>query len=239
MSEKMIAAELVSNGYVKYNMEEDLLNNFDQQEFQVLKQHYQTLKIDPYSKGNRYRSYIQFRNTPELKFGFFEPYFQTKAYNPITGGVVREYPPISDEVLETQLFRQIIQHDLNVVNHIDSLPPVTEMMCGIHCFRYMSNNHMPAYSSPSWLHRDDENIVFIHLVNRSPDIVGGDNVIAESTENIEKVISLDNPMDTLVVNHLKLHAVTPMAAPDHYQTDDFVFRDIILVTFQTRKLPNE
>ncbi|WP_234257490.1 2OG-Fe dioxygenase family protein [Pectobacterium sp. IFB5596] len=61
-----------------------------------------------------------------------------------------------------------------------------------------------------WLHKDDEDIVFVHLINVSSNMLGGDSLIASHPRGIERVLRLEQLFDTLVVNHDKLHAVTPV-----------------------------
>lgn len=233
MNAKDISKKLTSQGYVKYNLR---LSNFvsDTESMNKVQMYFSSLPVDPYSLGNRYREYTQFRFSPKLEFGIYEEYSQSKEYNPVTGGIIREYPQISHEIINTTLVQDIIKHDNEIVEQIKDFPKVEDMMCGVHFFRYKATENSPAYSSPSWLHRDDEDIVFVHLINISENIIGGDNIIASSKENIECVLRLNKPLDTFIVNHLKLHAVTPMSMSDEEQSNDFVFRDIILVTFQKR-----
>ncbi|MFU2318744.1 2OG-Fe dioxygenase family protein [Rahnella sp. PCH160] len=60
-------------------------------------------------------------------------------------------------------------------------------------------------------------------------MLGGDNLIAPNPKNIERVLRLETLFDTLVVNHDKYHAVTPVGCRKPGKT---AVRDIILVTFQ-------
>lgn len=189
------------------------------------------LVLDPYSLGNRYRAYAQcrFDETGILEFGQFHPYQQTKAYNPDTGGVVREYPLIRQAVLSNPLFNHLIKQDIQFVKEYGCIDHPSLLSIGVHLFRYKATYNQPAYSSPIWLHRDDEDVVFVHLINRSENLLGGDNIIAPDNKSIEIVFRLNHALDTFVVNHNKYHAITPIG---HSTVDGFSFRDIILVTFQ-------
>jgi len=71
--------------------------------------------------------------------------------------------------------------------------------------------------------------VFVHLIHASDNMLGGDNLIAPNPKNIERVLRLEALFDTLVVNHDKYHAVTPIGCR---QPGETALRDIILVTFQ-------
>lgn len=195
-------------------------------------------RLDPYSMGNRYRSYAQLRIEPgatEFEYGLFEPYQQTKKYNADTGGIVREYPLISPELRSNLLLRNLLQSDIEFLRaypRIDEDP--AELMVGLHLFRYLAYPDDPAYSSPNWLHKDDENVVFIHLVGLSGNVIGGDNLIAPNTKKFETVLRLTDVFDTLVVNQDKLHAVTPVGTSSRNPLAP-ARRDIMLVTFQLRE----
>nr|WP_230583888.1 2OG-Fe dioxygenase family protein [Xenorhabdus bovienii] len=68
----------------------------------------------------------------------------------------------------------------------------------------------------------------MHLINASSNMLGGDSIIASTPKKIEKVLHLEKPFDTLVVNHDKYHAVTPVGCSIN---GEIAIRDIILVTF--------
>jgi hypothetical protein len=193
------------------------------------------LILDPYSNGNRYRAYTQcqYQEPEELKFGHFHAYQQTQEYNPDTGGVIREYPPINSKILSNPLFLNIIKDDIEFVKQYHHIGHPSDLSIGIHLFRYKATRESPAYSSPIWLHRDDEDVVFVHLINKSENLIGGDNIIATDGRSIETVFRLQNPLDTFVVNHKKFHAITPIG---HQDKEGFSFRDIILVTFQLMEM---
>ncbi len=200
-------------------------------------QHYNKLTLDPYSPGNRLRAYAQCRinGSNDLTFGHFEAYFQTKSYNPDTGDVVRSYPMIPADVLDNPVFRLLITDDIRFVRKYGEIGDPGETIIGIHLFRYLATPDAPAFSSPVWLHRDDEDVVFIHLLSLSKNAMGGDNIIATDGRHMERVMRLEEPLDTFVVNHAKLHAVTPIWCKDVAGKELQCNRDIILVTFQRRK----
>lgn len=198
---------------------------------------YIDLRIDPYSPGSRYRSYAQCKmdQASNLEFGHFIDYKQTPQYNPDTGGTIRMYPMIHQEVLENPIFLALLKDDIAFLNQYGKIGQLDDTVMGVHLFRYLATPTAPAFSSPAWLHRDDEDVVFVHLIDSTKNMIGGDNVIATEVKNIERVIRLENAFDTLVVNHRKLHAVTPVGCRPS-QEADFSTRDIILVTFQKAEI---
>lgn len=223
--------------YEKIHMQNSSMDENTENEIKHILHQYGELIPDPYSPGSRLRAYAQCRinGSSDLFFGHFEPYLQTKAYNPDTGGIVRSYPLISTEVLENELFQLLVTEDIRFVRKYSEIGDPGEAIIGIHLFRYFATPSAPAFSSPVWLHKDDEDVVFIHLLSLSDNAMGGDNIIATDGRHIELVMRLEKPLDTFVVNHAKLHAVTPIWCKEIKGQESHCTRDIILVTFQRRK----
>lgn len=193
---------------------------------------YADLVKDPYSPGNRFRSYMQFSFVNnEVVFGNYYDYQQTKEYNPDTGGIVRSYPAIHPVLLANPVFYSLIESDLAFAKQHPKLGNLNEVDMGVHLFRYKATVNDPSFSSPIWLHKDDEDLVFVHHLSTSPGALGGDNLIAPNGRHIERVLRLTSHLDTLVVDHQKFHAVTPLGAV----SVEPVTRDVILVTFQKRR----
>ena len=201
-----------------------------------LKTAFGSLERDPYSPGNRFRSHAQCRMDADerLQFGAYFDYFQTKEYNPDTGGIIRRYKFIHSDLLEDPLFRILLNNDIQFIDRYAAIGPAKKALISIHLFRYKATPGSPAYSSPLWLHKDDEDVVFIHLIDKSENLLGGENLIAQDTKHIDEVLELDECFDTLVLNHLKFHAVAPIGCKSKSK-GDFSTRDVILITFQTVK----
>lgn len=244
-SEAAYAARLARNGYAYIPSAfyfDSVLADRGRQELRSdylrLESAFGDLTLDPYSPGNRYRGYAQLRvekGSADFEYGLFEAYLQTEKYNADTGGVVRSYPLISDELQKNDLLAQVLRSDITFMRSYGRIAAdPSELMVGLHLFRYLAYPGDPAYSSPNWLHKDDENVVFVHLVGLSGNSLGGDSVIAPDAKHFEDVLRLTDVLDTVVVNHDKLHAVTPVGASG---TNPVVpaRRDILLVTFQVRE----
>ena len=73
--------------------------------------------------------------------------------------------------------------------------------------------------------------MFIHLLNLSANAIGGDSVIAQDAKSFERVIRLQDPLDTLCVIKTKFHAVTPVGL----NSGLFGYRDIVLITFESER----
>jgi hypothetical protein len=185
--------------------------------------------FDHYSMGNRIRCHTDCRVEPDgfLHFGKFKPYMQPLEFNPITGGQVREYSEVHADLLSNDIFLALINDDIEFTQ-INSNMNLAKTFIGIHLMRYAAKRNAPAYSSPPWLHKDKEEIVFIHHINTDDRMIGGDSIIATSEKEISNVFKLERHLDSFVMSHKVFHAVSPMGSAD----EEIAYRDIILVTFE-------
>jgi hypothetical protein len=201
----------------------------------VFREMYSKLPLDPYGPG-RARSHIKMRldvESGELTVAGEQSYSQTREANDYDGGKVRVFARVSEEMLDSSLFQSIVTANLTAMLKLFKVakPIVT---IGIHCVRYLAKAGDPGefasacYSSPIWLHKDDEPIVFLNVLNESPNLVGGDSLIACEKNHINHAFHL-SPLDGVLLTKNCWHAVTPMAAPTDGRDG---FRDILLVTLE-------
>jgi L-isoleucine 4-hydroxylase len=134
---------------------------------------------------------------------------------------------IENSILNTNIMQKLIAKDFNVATKINILNLEENISIGIHQIRYLVQNNTPSYSSPMWLHRDDEAVVFSHLFNITNNSIGANFLVAENSTTINQVYFLDKPLDTIVVTQKPLHAITPLGTKDGMNG----YRDIVLVTF--------
>lgn len=197
---------------------------------------YKELPKDEYSKGNRYRAYSRFNWCSTHHVASLDPsnnYFQGKDYNPQDGDKVRQFEKISDQFLTNPIVEDMFIRDVEIARRIDRVNFNDNLEIGLHQIRYKASQDDVAFSSPAWLHRDDEPVVFVHVCHYSNNMVGGDNIIANSTgsrSEITRAVRLKQ-FETLLLSKDVLHAVTPISSCD--ETD--AVRDILLVTFQNKK----
>lgn len=178
--------------------------------------------------GQRRRAYTGFTSI-EGQVTETQEYLQSKKYNQDLGGIVRIMAPIEHEVKNLSLFKNIISADIEIAKQMNIVNFDAVVKIGVHVVRYLPTQDDPSYSSPPWLHQDDEPIVFIHQINKSSNAIGGDSIIAEKGQKFAHVHRLEGPLDTLcVTNTRNYHAVTPLGV----STGVAAFRDILLVTFE-------
>uniref|UniRef100_A0A914YNT5 Prolyl 4-hydroxylase alpha subunit Fe(2+) 2OG dioxygenase domain-containing protein n=1 Tax=Panagrolaimus superbus TaxID=310955 RepID=A0A914YNT5_9BILA len=186
------------------------------------------------SPGNRFRAYACYDWLPnEQKFVKQNTthYFQSKEYNYDDGGKVRLFDPIVEAYLNNPVLKTLIEKDVELAKQTGIIDFESEFQMGFHQIRYKAQGTEPSYSSPVWLHRDDEPLVFVHLFNLSKNVLGGDNLIATDPKTITHIFRLNSPLETLLLTKMPYHAVTPLGSSN----GDNAFRDILLITFMNKK----
>ncbi len=180
------------------------------------------------SHGGRYRSYIKlelFNNI--MKISEKQSYMQSKEYNNEDGNKIRSFSTLDERIYQNKLLQNILEVDIQIAKLTNEVDFKKKVIIGLHQIRYCSINGVPSYSSPLGFHRDDENLVFIHLLNLSANSIGGDNFISKEKKRINYGVQLVSPLDTLVVSKKYFHEVTPISS-----INNVAFRDILLVNLE-------
>lgn len=155
-------------------------------------------------------------------------YFQSYDVNDSDGGKVRQFPEISDELLKNEVFLEIFRKNYPYLEKYCAMADVETINISVHFIRYKVEKGGASYGSPVWLHVDNEPLVFIHLINLTPNAIGGDNIISEMDSKPTNVLRLQNALDTLIVDPTKKHAVTPLGSHD-----GMAHRDVLLINVET------
>lgn len=224
-----IAQEIHERGYA-HRPASVYHEDSESSELELLKTTWSTLPKDTYSPGNRYRAHAKCEwSAVQQKALPIKPgaYFQSIDYNHVDGNKHRYFAPIESHFLNSRLLNHIIEKDAKIAHHLALVDLSGKFEIGLHQIRYQASPRSPSFSSPLWLHRDDERLVFSHLFHYSDNATGGNLIVAEDTSRINDVVCLKKPLATLVVNQKNFHALTPLGTSNQQQA----FRDILLVTF--------
>lgn len=157
-----------------------------------------------------------------------QSYFQSYSANDSDGGRVRVFHRIDESLLANSLFRRVFHCDTAYINEYCDRVGKRSANISVHFIRYKADQGGASYSSPVWLHLDDEPLVFIHLVQLSANAIGADSVISEMDSKPTNVFRLTKPFDTLIVDRMKKHAVTPLGS-----TGGTAYRDVMLVNLES------
>jgi hypothetical protein len=204
--------------------------NLDRSSYDAFKEFYaRQVMQDPYSPV-RDRAMIKLiynRSTSELSVNPIQSYFQSYGANDTDGGRTRIFPLIKDEILSNDIFKNIFLKDSVYINTYCDKVGANTVNLSIHFIRYKAERGGASYSSPVWLHLDDEPLVFIHLIELTTNAIGADSVISEMDSKPTHVLRLTSILDTLIVDRMKKHAVTPLGS-----TQGTAYRDVMLVNLE-------
>lgn len=225
-----LSKQLIIDGYLHIPSNLYIKNTEDIQSVKKIQESYFRLIADD-NGGQRFRAYKKFylENNLSLLDSSEQEYVQSKEFNYALGGLLRKFNPIEQEICKMSFLSHLIKIDTEITLNTGLITFDGSVNIGVHQIRYEPSGNNPSYSAPPWLHKDEEEVVFIHLLNSSANLIGGDSVIAVDEKKFERVIRLNHPLDTLCVTKKHYHAVTPLGIC----SGEFGYRDVMLVTFKS------
>jgi hypothetical protein len=192
------------------------------------------LEVDTYmADGGRYRrrrhaAYAATRDGT-IERRPHQPHIQAPEYNPLHGGIVRWFEPISAEVGDGATMRTILAFCRSLFG---SLAPATASWhIEAHQFRIEARTGERGQPTPEGVHRDGVDYVLVLLIDRRNITSGVTDIHALGGRPLGH-FTLTNPFDTALVDDRRVaHGVTPVepidpALPAH--------RDVLVVTFAAR-----
>lgn len=181
--------------------------------------------------GVRNRAYLKLiwnRKFNNITLAKNQNYFQSAHSNILDGGKVRHFAVMDKRILELPIMKSVIEFNLGVIKEFAPLEHHQELVLGLHFIQYKATKYGASYSSPDTLHRDDEPLVFVHLLNLTSNAWGGDNIIADLiTKEITNVVRLEKPLETIILTRDYYHGVTALGAREGEAR-----RDILLFTVE-------
>lgn len=187
------------------------------------------VKPDPYSSV-RDRGMIKLiydRPNQTIRRNTNQNYFQSYSANDADGGNLRIFPLIGDDLMQNKIFLQALHYNSKYINVYCDRAKKLNLNISIHFIRYKAEEGGASFSSPIWLHVDDEPLVFIHLIQLTNNAIGADNVISGMDGKPSNVLRLSKPFDTLIVDPTKKHAVTPLGS-----NGGTAYRDVMLMNVE-------
>lgn len=195
---------------------------------------YPKLTIDPYCaigiRARAYQRFVYYTSSQEIRISEDNSYQQTYDANNLDGGKIRKFESIPKDLIDSNFAYDVIKSNINYIEkNYPNILKNEELYIGFHTIRYKATYDKPSFSSPIGLHKDDEDLVFLHFISKSENLVGGDSIIATDKNSISRVISLNSFMETIILTRDFLHAVTPMGVNSKKEES---YRDILLVTIE-------
>ncbi|KPN63551.1 hypothetical protein AKJ29_13015 [Aliiroseovarius crassostreae] len=188
-----------------------------------------SIELDPYSPV-RVRGMLKIAydvDSDQITIKKDQFYLQSASANSTDGGVVRRFKVLPEQILEHAFFQAVWFKDKELLKDYADQTGMTKLDLSIHFIRYRVEPGGASYSSPVWLHQDDEPLVFIHLVKLTENAIGADSVVSGMDDMPTGVYRLSEPFDTLIVDPTMKHAVTPLGS-----TGGEAHRDVMLVNLE-------
>lgn len=167
------------------------------------------------------------RATRHIRKDDNQGYFQSYSANDTDGGRVRVFPSISDDLIDDEVFLHLLKRDATLIDQYCDRVDKVRLGISVHFIRYKAEQGGASYSSPIWLHVDDEPLVFIHLIQLTYNAIGADSVISGMNGHPTNVLRLSDPFDTLIVDKTRKHAVTPLGS-----SHGIAYRDVMLINVE-------
>jgi hypothetical protein len=171
-----------------------------------IKPFFTNLPVDPYIKGKyRFRRLSRFivsgDELSKLPHGYL---YQSKNYNPVVGGIRREFAEIDDELIKLDNFKHLI------LAFSDSCKLHPEAEIGVHQIRTTCSSNNYGNPAPEGIHRDGTDFIGIFSVDRD-NIEGGETHLYTARKEKPVFSKVLNSGELLLVNdHEFLHFTTPI-----------------------------
>ena len=190
------------------------------------------LRTDEYlAEGHRYRRrrYAVYAAGAEAVITRLahQPHYQNCEYNPLFGGVARQFEPV-DAAIGSGASMQVI---LDFCRDLfAALAPQTRAWhIEVHQFRIEAAANRVGHPTPEGIHRDGVDYVCVLLVRRH-NIASGTTTIHSPDGRSLGSFTLTEPFDaTLLDDSRVFHGVTPVEPVDPSQP---AYRDVLVVTFR-------
>lgn len=190
------------------------------------------MPLDQYmADGGRYRRrrYAVFSaqsSTSEIKLEPHQPHYQSLDYNPLNGGVAREFAPFLQNTVQSHSMQAILKFCQMVFSE---LMPNIPWHIECHQFRIEANNQEQGKPTPEGIHRDGVEFVLVMMIKRQ-NISSGTTTMHDLELKTLDSFTLTEPLDVAIVNDRRcMHGVTPIVPID---TSQPAYRDVLVVTFK-------
>lgn len=162
----------------------------------TLETFFENLPVDPYLAGNyRFRRLSRFQIIGKCVTQLSDtPLFQTKAYNPLAGDVVRKFAGIEPELMALDDFQKICLEFFDFCQLCTSFNEID-----VHQIRIVAVPQAVGHPAPEGIHQDGVDLVGIFCVARK-NMTGGLTSLYKSKEEAPIFTKILNPGELLVFN---------------------------------------
>lgn len=184
---------------------------------------FEQLPVDPYLDSSfRSRRFSRFTIIDhQIQTLPHRPFFQSKAYNPLLGNVVRDYPELDPNLVQLPSFQSLL-HEFWDFCQVCTLEP----SIGVHQIRINVSTQQFADPAPEGIHQDGVNLVGIFCVNRHH-VRGGITHLYRLPTAPPILNKVLNPGELLIFNDQTFFHFTTPIFPD---TRSPGWRDVFILT---------
>lgn len=200
--------------------------------WQALKDSYAALPTDDYLPGGetyrlrRFGRYLYLAADNSLEHLEHAPFYQSRDYNPLSGGIHRDFAPLAPATQGNPVLRRLIRFH---VHHCAALyPQVRDWLIYVHQIRILGNGGATGQPTPEGLHQDGHHVVAQVLVARE-NVRGAQSTVCDANRVPIYQTVLREGLDTVVVDDRAVwHEVTPLQGIDPSRP---AYRDMLLIDF--------
>lgn len=190
------------------------------------------MPLDQYmADGGRYRrrrhaTFSAVAGTPEVHLEPHQPHYQSLDYNPLNGGIAREFAPIPAHIAAGATLSSVLGFCHEVFSQ---LQPTARWHIECHQFRIEAHGDVLGKPTPEGVHRDGVDFVLVMMVRRV-NISSGTTTMHALDQALLGSFTLEQPLDSAIVDDRRcLHGVTPVEQIDPSAA---AYRDVLVVTFR-------
>ncbi|HYE36313.1 2OG-Fe dioxygenase family protein [Methylocaldum sp.] len=183
---------------------------------------FSNLPVDPYIEGNyRLRRLSRFKVSRDgiikMPHGYL---FQPKEYNPLVGGIKREFSELDEKLVNFEMFKSL----LSVFRDFCDLDLGAEI--GVHQIRTTCSLDNFGNPAPEGIHSDGADFVCIYSIDRK-NIQGGETHLYKNKTDSAVFNKILYPGDLLLINDRKFFHYTSPIQP---VTESDGSRDVFVLT---------
>jgi len=215
-----IQSDILKQGFSFVHADEIPISDDIQAAWQNLRDDYSALPRDNYLPDNglyRYRRYDRFYFYPatgELAMLPHQDYFQGRDINQVTGGIVRQFAPLTAETANNPFLHALIRFDFSQFPLIDNDMKYHAWQVDVHQIHVVAQAGAQGHPTPEGVHRDGAEFVTVHLAQLE-NASGGTVSIYDDYKNHLASFTLDHILDSYLFNDTILwHGVTPITSTD-------------------------
>lgn len=215
-----IQGELSDTGYSLVRADEITMLDELATACQQLRATYPDLPRDEYLPDGatyRYRRYDRFRfvpNTGDLTLLPHQDYFQSTDINQVTGGMIRKFAPLTDDIANNPFLHELIRFDFAHFPLADAAMLDNTWQVDVHLIYVVAEAGAEGHPTPEGVHRDGAEFVTVHLAVLDNADGGVVTVYDDDKQPLER-FQLQQVGDVYLFNDAILwHGVVPIRSAD-------------------------